>query len=76
MGAAIFGRYSKHSDLLVASIQRTFAANSRSVKQTKQTFNKTFAVLKGPRDMTLYFVPLEKKVYYNSTLVNRNSGLV
>ncbi len=47
MGAAIFVRYSKHSSLSFASIQRTFAANSRSVEQTEQTFNKTFAVFAG-----------------------------
>ncbi len=44
MGAAIFVPYSKHSDLSFASVQQTFAANSRSVEQTEQTFNKTFAV--------------------------------
>ena len=44
MGAAIFVRYSKHSDLSFASVQQTFTANSRSVEQTEQTFNKTFAV--------------------------------
>ncbi len=44
MGAAIFVRYSKHSDLSFASVQRTFAANSCSVEQTEQTENKTFAV--------------------------------
>ncbi len=32
MGAAIFVRYSKHSDLSFASAQQTFAANSRSVE--------------------------------------------
>ncbi len=40
MGAAIFVRHSKHFDLLFASVQRTFTANSRSVEQT---LNKTFA---------------------------------
>ncbi len=51
MGAAIFLPYSKHSDLSFASVQQTFAVNSRSVEQTDQTFNKTFAVfaqLDGP----------------------------
>ncbi len=50
MGAAIFVRYSKHSELSFAPVQQTFAANSRSVEQTEQTFNKTiavFAVLNG-----------------------------
>ncbi len=40
-----------NSDLSFASVRRTFAANSRSVEQTEQTFNKTFvvfAVLNGP----------------------------
>ncbi len=41
MGAAIFVRYSKHSDLSFASVQQTFSANSRSVGQT---LNKTFAL--------------------------------
>ncbi len=52
MGAAIFVRYSKHSDLSFVSVQQMFASNSRSVKQTEQTFNKTFAVfavLNGPQ---------------------------
>ncbi len=45
MGAAIFVRYSEHSNLSFASVQRTFAANSRSEEQTEQTFNKMFFVL-------------------------------
>ncbi len=52
MGADIVVRYSKHSDLSFASIQQTFAANSRSVEQTEQTFNKMFAVLNGPQEST------------------------
>ena len=39
MGAAIFVRYNKHSDLAFASIHQTFAANSNSVEQTEQMFN-------------------------------------
>ncbi len=37
----------KHSDLSLASVQQTFAANSCLVEQT---FNKTLAVLNGPTD--------------------------
>ena len=44
VGAAIFVRYNKHSNLLFASVQRTFAANSCSVEQMEQTFNKNLAV--------------------------------
>ncbi len=44
MGTAIFVRYSKHFDLLFASVQQTLAVNSRSVEETEQTFTKTFAV--------------------------------
>ena len=39
---SLFTIYSKHSDLLFASVQQT--ANSRSVEHTEQTSNKTFAV--------------------------------
>ncbi len=58
MCAAIFVRYSKHSNLLFASVQRMFTANSRSVELTEQTFNKTsavFAELKGPIGICIDF---------------------
>ncbi len=33
MGATMFARYSKHSDVSFASVQQTFVVNSRSVEQ-------------------------------------------
>ena len=47
MGTAPFVQFSRHTDLLFASIQQMFAVNSCSVQQTEQTFQQTFAVFVG-----------------------------
>ena len=71
VGAAIFVRYSKHSNLSFASVQRTFAANSRSVEQM---FNKTFTVfagLNGPLEGLQQFSS-EGRILWDDTLVAEN----